>query len=43
MGGRKKAAALKYQENLIAPVVTASEWDILLIKLLKKQKKMLFQ
>ncbi|GAA0083837.1 EscU/YscU/HrcU family type III secretion system export apparatus switch protein [Clostridium sp. MB05] len=39
MKGRKKAAALKYEENLIAPIVTASGMGHIADKILEKAEE----
>ncbi len=39
MKGRKKAAALKYQENLVAPVVTASGMGHIANKIIEKAEE----
>ncbi|MBD7916577.1 EscU/YscU/HrcU family type III secretion system export apparatus switch protein [Clostridium sp. Sa3CUN1] len=39
MKGRKKAAALKYQENLVAPVVTASGIGHIANKIIEKAEE----
>ena len=39
MKGRKKAAALKYEENLITPIVTASGMGHIADKILEKAEE----
>ena len=39
MKGRKKAAALKYQENLVAPLVTASGMGHIAHKIIEKAEE----
>ena len=39
MKGKKKAAALKYEENLTAPVVTASGIGFIADKIIEKAKE----
>ena len=39
MNGRKKAAALKYEENLVAPIVTASGMGYIADKIIEKAEE----
>ena len=39
MNGRKKAAALKYEENIVAPIVTASGMGHIADKIIEKAEE----
>ncbi len=39
MNGRKKAAALKYEENIVAPIVTASGMGYIADKIIEKAEE----
>lgn len=39
MNGRKKAAALKYEENIVAPIVTASGIGYIADKIIEKAEE----
>lgn len=39
MNGRKKAAALKYEENIVAPIVTASGIGFIADKIIEKAEE----